>query len=244
MIAVDYWKKHGARLEPKLIAKSDLCFANSAYLADYCKQYNIKSYYIGQGCELDDFQKAHDSKKPKDMENINNKTIGYVGSLNGLRLDLTVIEAIALSFPNYSIVLVGPEDEIFKNSGLHQIKNIHFLGQKPVNELPAYVNTFDICLNPQILNEITIGNYPRKIDEYLSLGKPVVATATKTMEVFKDHVYLATTKEDYIKLIEIAIKENSSTLIAERLKFVSGHTWENSVAIMTNQISIFLGDKK
>ncbi len=40
MLAVDYWKRHGERLEPKLIAKSDLCVANSTYLADYCRQYN------------------------------------------------------------------------------------------------------------------------------------------------------------------------------------------------------------
>ena len=38
MRAVDYWKKHGDLLEPELIAKSDLCVANSTYLADYCRK--------------------------------------------------------------------------------------------------------------------------------------------------------------------------------------------------------------
>ena len=36
MVGVPYWKRHGERLEPTLIAKSDLCFTNSLYLRDYC----------------------------------------------------------------------------------------------------------------------------------------------------------------------------------------------------------------
>jgi hypothetical protein len=32
------------------------------------------------------------------------------------------------------------------------------------------------------LNETT-GNYPRKVDEYM--GKPIIATKTKAMEMFK-----------------------------------------------------------
>ena len=43
MLAVDYWKKHGERLEPLLISKSDICIANSTYLTDYCKKYNSNS---------------------------------------------------------------------------------------------------------------------------------------------------------------------------------------------------------
>ena len=46
MLAVDYWKKHGEKLEPLLIAKSDLCVANSTYLSDYCKQYNSLFYAL------------------------------------------------------------------------------------------------------------------------------------------------------------------------------------------------------
>lgn len=42
---------------------------------------------------------------------------------------------------------------------------------------------FDVCMNPQLVNEITIGNYPRKVDEYLALGKPVIATKTLTMDL-------------------------------------------------------------
>lgn len=239
MLAVDYWKKHGKKIEPKLIGKSDICFANSTYLRNYCKQFNQNSHYVGQGCDIDSFQNSH-LKRPDDLSQFNNKIIGYVGALNSFRLDIDVIETIALHFREYEIVLVGSEDEDFKRSALHQMKNVHFLGQKHVEELPAYVNAFDLCINPQIINEVTIGNYPRKIDEYLALGKPIVATATQTMEIFKDYVYLANNKEDYINLITLALEENNDILVANRIKFVSGHTWENSVKAMLDQIFTFL----
>lgn len=243
MVAVDYWKKHGEKFEPLLIAKSDLCFANSAYLANYCKKFNLRSYYVGQGCDVSDF-KNPDLEKPDDLKNLQKILIGYVGALNSQRLDLAVVESIALNFPEYDIVLVGPEDETFKYSKLHTIKNIHFLGQKSVDKLPAYVNNFDICINPQQLNDITIGNYPRKIDEYLAAGKPTIATATVTMEVFKEHVYLASSKDDYTIQIRRAISENSESLISNRIKFASTHTWENSVQMMIDQILILLDNKK
>jgi teichuronic acid biosynthesis glycosyltransferase TuaH len=130
------------------------------------------------------------------------------------------------------VVLVGPEDEAFQNSELHQIENVHFLGSKKMEELPNYLYGFDVALNPQKLNEVTIGNYPRKIDEYLAMGKPTVATKTKAMEVFADYVYLANNKEEYVDLIDRALKENTPEKEIEREKLARSHTWDaNAEAI-------------
>ncbi len=230
MVGVNYWKKHGETLEPVLIRSNDLCVANSTFLTDYCKQFNPNSFYVGQGCEVDAFINGIYSRKPEDLSGIKRPIIGYVGSLNSNRLDIKIIESIALSFPDYSIVLIGPEDEVFKSSTLHQLKNIYFGGPKQTEELPAYINAFDVCINPQIVNEITIGNYPRKVDEYLALGKPVVATKTKAMEVFEEHVYLVNTSDNYNDSIRKAIFENNESISSERKKFAASHTWENCVS--------------
>jgi len=229
MLAVDYWKKHGTSLEPQLIAKSDLCVANSTYLADYCKKYNPESYYVGQGCDLEIFMDGMGSAEPEDMKKIARPIIGYVGALQNLRLDLSLLHYIATTRPDWTIVLVGPEDDEFKKSKLHQLDNVIFTGSRNIDELPAYINSFDVCLNPQLLNEVTIGNYPRKIDEYLAVGKPTVATKTDAMSVFAEHVYLGETKQDYVYLIDKALKENSRDKTEARRTFAGAHTWENSV---------------
>ena len=107
-----------------------------------------------------------------------------------MRLDEDLLLHIADSLPGMSLVLVGPADEKFEKSGLHDRKNVLFLGGKKPEETAAYIQHFTICINPQLVNQLTIGNYPRKIDEYLASGKPVVATATQAMEMFRAHILL------------------------------------------------------
>jgi len=237
MLAVDYWKKHGTLLEPQLIAKSDICVANSTYLADYCKKYNNKSYYIGQGCDLEIFLDGITKAEPADILPVSKPRIGYVGALQSLRLDLDLLRYIAVTRPDWNLLLVGPEDDTFRVSDLHQLPNVIFMGSKSIEELPAYINSFDVCLNPQLLNEVTIGNYPRKIDEYLAVGKPVVATKTDAMSVFADYVYLGKTEEDYVALIERALEENTTSRADDRRIFASTHTWENSVGELYKAIN-------
>ncbi len=227
MLAVDYWKKHGERLEPLLISKNDICMANSTYLADYCKQYNSNSFYIGQGCDLEMFNNITDI--PGVFKDIKGPIIGYVGALQSIRLDIDLIAGIALARPDWNIALVGPEDENFTSSILHQLPNVIFTGLKPMSELPACIKSFDVCINPQLINEVTIGNYPRKIDEYLAVGKPVVATRTRAMDIFQDHVYLAGDLGEYLNCIEAALGEENPLLQTKRKDFAQLHTWKNCV---------------
>jgi len=230
LIAVDFWKKQGIRIEAALMQKSDLVVANSTYLAEHAAQFNPHAYYVGQGCDVSLFDEKLVKEMPADLKPIPKPIIVYIGALFSLRLDIEVLEYLATQRKDWSIVLVGPEDEAFKSSKLHQMDNVHFLGSKPMEQLPSYLNFFDVALNPQKLNEVTIGNYPRKIDEYLAMGKPTVATKTKAMEVFEDHTYLAVNKEDYLQLVEKARKENSPEKASERSQFARSHTWENNVA--------------
>lgn len=229
MIAVDFWKKQGIRIEAALMAKSDLVVANSTYLAELARRFNPHSYYVGQGCDVSLFDKKLISSPPLDIKTImdlKKPIIGYIGVLFKLRLDIEVLEFLARSRPDWSFVFVGPEDDDFKASELHKQKNVFFLGSKKMEELPNYLNYFDVALNPQKLNEVTIGNYPRKIDEYLAMGKPTVATKTEAMSVFAEYTYLAVTKEDYLEMIELALTENSPEKEKQREVFARSHTWE------------------
>lgn len=225
-----YWRRHGVRLEPQLIRKSDVVVNNSTLYTKYGLQFNPHSYMIGQGCDTTMFNDIDNQiDVAADMLSIAKPVIGYVGALSGRRLDIALIAYIARQRPNWSIVLVGPEDEAFAASELHEISNIRFLGSRDSSLLPGYIKGFDVCINPQLVNDATIGNYPRKIDEYLAMGKPTVATATKAMEYFKDYTYLAVTHQDYIDLIDKALTGNSSEKEQERRRFASEHTWENNV---------------
>lgn len=240
VIEVSYHKRHGTRLQPLIIKKSDFTVTNSDWFADYARQSNPKSFFIGSGCNLDRFNDKDGLLQiPEDIANIQKPIIGYLGYLTAIRLDIEVLIYIAEQKPEWSLVLVGPEDDAFKNSKLHKLNNVHFLGKKNPDVTPGYIKGFDVALNPQIVNDITDVNYPLKIDEYLAMGIPTVATKTTFMGYFKDHTYLPSNKEEYIIEIDKALKEDNTKLREERIAYASEHSWENFVKKIYEHIENF-----
>lgn len=228
--AMAYWKRHVSRLQPDLIRKADLVVTNSLFLESYAHKWNRQSHYIGQGCDVDHFlTRPENSMMEGLMGQIKRPIIGYIGAVNGERLDILLIHQMAVLLPEFSFVFIGREDTKFSESPLHSLPNVFFLGAKDFSELPQYLYSFDVAINPQRLNEITLGNYPRKIDEYLASGKPVVATKTLAMEVFKDFVYLGENADDYVRLIREAVQQDSEENQIKRKEFARTHTWPNSV---------------
>lgn len=226
ILGVDYWQKHGQVLEPRLAQKSDLIVTHSDHLMSLLKPYNEHIYNVGSGIDIHlfDADKAHET--PLELKKVSKPVIGYVGSLTSARLDLDAFIRIAAAKPEWTMVLVGPEDEVFQNSVLHRMENVIFCGRKTIDEIPAYIRSMDVCLNLQVINDITIGNYPLKIDEYLAMGKPVVATRTIGMRPFEGYVWMAEAGGDYVELIEQALQTGSKGC-AGRIRLAQSHSWEN-----------------
>ncbi|MDD4922536.1 MAG: glycosyltransferase [Bacteroidales bacterium] len=241
VIGQAYWKKHGSRLEPEIVAKSDLAMANSTLFCEEISRYNPEVFLLETGVNLELYDAAKEYTIPGDIAHISRPIAGYVGSIDSTRLDEDLMYRMAQERPNDSFVFIGPEDEFFKKSRLHQMKNVFFTGSRKLEELPVYIAAFDICLNPQKINEITLGNYPLKIDEYLALGKPVVATTTHIMnEVFREQVHLAEGVEDNLKAIDQAIEESGDeNLKAQRIQFAKTHSWAARIEQMYKIINDF-----
>jgi glycosyltransferase involved in cell wall biosynthesis len=244
LIKNPYWKKQGVRLEPELIRKADLIVNNSILYANYGRKFNKHSYMVGQGCDISIFNDIDKPIEPADdLVTISSPRIGYVGFLSSRRLDIGLLLHIAKEKSNWNMVLVGPEDEVFAASELHQLPNVHFLGSRDPSLLPKYIKGFDVCMNPQVVNDATRGNYPRKIDEYLAMGKPTIATFTEAMDYFKDYTYLASTREEYITLIDKALEENTPLKAQKRRDFANQHSWENNVQEIYRCIKLVANEK-
>lgn len=233
-----YWQKHAPRLEPILSKKCNIVAVNSIQLAESILPFNSKCYDIGQGLDLSKYDYKANYPKPKNMSDIPHPIVGYVGWITNRRLDADLIFEVAKKSTQISFIMVGGEDKYFKNHKLHTLPNVFFLGEKRQEEIPAYVAHFDICMNPQLINQITIGNYPRKIDEYLALGKPVIATKTKAMSMFDKYVWNCTGVDEYIQAIQEALQTNSQEEIQKRIDFAHTHTWANSVNQLYSHINI------
>jgi teichuronic acid biosynthesis glycosyltransferase TuaH len=224
-----YYERHGTHVEPVTIKNANAVFANSAYLADYARQFNPLSLDIGQGCELDIYDAEKKYPAPDDISAIPHPRIGYIGFLTGIRLDIPLLEKLAELKKDWSMVLIGPEEILFQQSKLHSMSNVYFLGSKKPHELPGYTQHLDVCMNPQLINPLTIGNYPRKIDEYLAMGKPTVATDTPAMKMFLPHVHLAVGAEQYVHAIENALQPQTPESRSAAITFAKGHSWKACV---------------
>jgi len=225
-VAMNYWRRHGTKLEPLLIAKSDAVICNSYDFERKAKKYNKNSFYVGNGVDLKLFDPTAKYEVPAELKDIPKPIIGYVGALISFRLDIDLLINTVKLNPDKSFVLIGLEDDNFANSELHLLPNVHFTGKLHKDMVPAYVNCFDVCINPQVVNEITIGNFPLKVVEYLAMGKPVVAVQTNTMnELFKDVTYIAKTQQEFCDLLEKAVFENTIEKINQRVSFAKQFDW-------------------
>jgi len=60
----------------------------------------------------------------------------------------------------------------------------------------------------------------------------VVATWTRTMQMFQQQVYLASSLAGYLELIEKALAEDAPERRDSRIAFAQSHTWGASVALI------------
>ncbi|MFC7669775.1 hypothetical protein ACFQT0_22185 [Hymenobacter humi] len=120
VMAVPYFQRHGPWMEAALMKQADVVSANSAYLRDYAREHNPSSYDIGQGCVLSLYQADAVYDRPADLPPAGAPIIGYTGYLTEIRLDIELLVTIARQRPQWNLVLIGPEDEAFKRSALHQ----------------------------------------------------------------------------------------------------------------------------
>jgi teichuronic acid biosynthesis glycosyltransferase TuaH len=239
LMATPYWFRHGHVFEPQLMKKSTLVCANSLYLKKIAEKYNPNTFVVGSGVDLNLFDAAKKLKVPDDMAGIKGPIIGYIGAIISNRLDLRLLIDLCRKRKDWSFVFIGKADHGFKSSELFKLPNVHFLGWRPESTLPGYLQCFDVAMNPQAVNEMTIGNYPRKIDEYLSMGKATVATDTIFMrDTFVEYVYLGKTTADYEELIAQALRENveQPELKERRIRFGRTHSWAAHIKSISEAI--------
>ncbi|MBC7604164.1 MAG: glycosyltransferase, partial [Ramlibacter sp.] len=118
--------------------------------------------------------------------------------------------------------------------------NIEFMGEVPYADLPGWVHAFDVCLIPFIINELTSCTNPVKVYEYLSAGKPVVATRMPELEAIADQVLLADDAPGFVRHIEQALKtteQDQAKAAVARRAWAAGHSWEARAAHLSQAIA-------
>jgi glycosyltransferase involved in cell wall biosynthesis len=210
-------------LERSLIRKADLVIVSSEKLYKTKSVDNPRTTLVRHGVVYDHFRKALAPATivPDDIARLPKPVIGYFGLMAEDWIDIDLMAHVAEHFSSGSMVLLGKVTTDI--SRLTALPNVHVLGRKPFETLPAYCKGFDVAINPFPINQVTLNANPLKVREYLAAGLPVVSSRIPEVEVIKE-ARIADSKEGFVKAIEEALQSPGPS--AERSESMKNESWD------------------
>lgn len=162
-----------------VIVSADRLYRNKAPL-------NSQTILVRHGVDYSHFRKAlaNETQVPTELKNLPRPIIGYFGLMSRDWIDLDLLLGAARHFSSGSLVMLGKT--AMDLSPLKAMPNVHLLGRKPYEELPAYCKGFDVAIIPFPISEVTLNSNPLKAREYLAAGLPVVSTDVPEVRVLPE----------------------------------------------------------
>lgn len=233
-------------LERKLFEKADLVFTGGNSLYEFKKNHHDNIHPFPSSIEREHFETARTTKaEPDDQKAISGVKLGFYGVLDE-RFDTKLIDKIAALRPDWQLILLGPVVKI-DPAELPKRENIHYLGAKSYQELPAYLSGWDVALLPFQLNEATRFISPTKTPEYLAAGCPVVSTAIR--DVVNPYgnlglVEIADNAKSFIAAIEKLLKLDKKQWLPEVDRFLSQNSWNITQEKMLELVKTTIKNKE
>jgi len=162
----------------------------------------------------------------------------FTGAISAVKLDIGLLVELARLRPQLSLALVGPVgagDPHTDISALEAEPNIHLLGMRSYEQLPAVLRAADAGLIPYASNELTDSIFPMKVYEYLAAGLPVISTPLPALEGVSE-VLCAPDAAGIAALLDRALAEDSPALRASRSHAAMAHSWQSRLQEITSAI--------
>lgn len=211
--------------EARLASAADLVIVSSERLLERKRSLNPRIALVRHGVDHAHFSSAlsPELEVPADLARLPRPRLGFFGLLEDW-IDAALLEAVAKSFAQGSLVLIGRERADF--SRLKALPNVHFLGGRPYASLPAYCKGFDVALMPFRINELTMNSNPLKVREYLAAGLPVVSTAIPEIEAL-GQCAIGRDRQGFIEAIARSLADPGPS--RARSEQIRDQSWERRV---------------
>jgi glycosyltransferase involved in cell wall biosynthesis len=235
-------------LEQELIDRANIVFTGGSSLFEAKKDRHDNIHCFPSSVDRVHFLKARSRQfDPADQEDLPKPRLGFYGVIDE-RFDSELLDKVAEMRPDWSFVMVGPVVKISEED-LPKRPNIHYLGPKTYDQLPAYLSGWDVALMPFAMNESTLFISPTKTPEYLAGGKPVVSTPIRDVVRHYGHlegVKIADNAEDFVAQCEKALAlsgQRGGDWLAEADLMLSATSWDTTQARMAGLIEELLGTR-
>lgn len=225
--------------EKALLGAAHLVFTGGPSLYQVKKQYHPEVHCFPSSVDAPHFSLACDPAiEHRAQKGIPRPRLGYFGVLDE-RLDLLLLQTMALSHPEWQIIMVGPVLKISPDT-LPRHPNIHYFGQQQYADLPCYLAGWDVCLIPFALNEATRFISPTKTLEYMAAEKPVVSTPITDVAVpYGDIVFIGGGIGNFISACKKALtlpQARYQDMVCAMRQVLAGTSWDATVQAMDSLI--------
>ena len=225
------------QLELRCFREADLVLFPGQEMFGRYSHLNKRSYLLKHGVDYEHFSQAASdgTELPEDIAAIPGPIAGYFGEVDYKKVDQALIRHAALARPSWSFVFIGNVSTDI--SSLVGLPNVHFLGARPYQVLPAYAKAFAVCTVPwDSEDEMVRHASPIKIREYLATGRPVVSTDFPEAHRFASLIGIARDRDEFVSQIEAALGEKEG-LRQRRMDAVRGESWESRVEEVSEMVS-------
>jgi GT2 family glycosyltransferase len=215
-------------LERTLLAHADAAVYASQTMLEAEADATRRATFLDHGVDLERFTLASDLTEPADLAAIGRPRIGFFGAIDDYTVDLALLEQVADALPDARLVLVGPTN--CPLGDLLRRPNVHWLGPRPAEEIPAYGSGFDVALMPWLDNEWIRHCNPIKLKEYLALGLPTVSTSFPEVERYSSVVRVARDPEHFVALVRQSLLDGGPATPERRRATVQDDSWDRRAA--------------
>ncbi len=225
--------------EAQLLERADVVFTGGISLYEAKRTQHANVHAFPSSIDVPHFAQALSGNlaDPADQAGIAHPRAGFFGVVDE-RFDIALLGSVAALRPIMQFIILGPVVKIDPAS-LPHADNIHYLGGKSYDELPAYLAHWDVALLPFALNPATQYISPTKTPEYLAAGRPVISTPIR--DVVRDYgdaglVAIAATPPLFAEALDRALlppRQGWHQAVAARLAQSSwASTWSSMHAEM------------
>jgi glycosyltransferase involved in cell wall biosynthesis len=212
----------------------------SAKFLGRCAQLGIRRpTFLRNGVDTGRFERR--AEEPSDLQGIPHPRLGYVGTISQW-IDYGLVLDLARSNPWWNLVFIGDPYLIRVPEALTSMSNLHFLGARSAQQVPAYLRYFDVGLVPYRRGAGSNSDGDSmKMFEYLAAGLPVVSTDFngRLGADFEGLIEIAADSVDFSDVIGMLLnvpKESRRDWEARRHDFLERNTWrrraDEAVAMM------------
>ena len=160
---------------------------------------------------------------PEDFRQLPAPRLLYSGTIDS-RLDVAAVQAIATSYPDASVLLVGTLAERAVGEAFTDLRNVHIWPNQPRPVIRGLTWASDVALLAHVDSALVRAMSPLKLYEYLAAGRPVVASDLPQVRAVPG-IFVARTPSEFVSQVAAALARGPADK-ASREAFLSANCWE------------------